>query len=103
MTQNRKKFEQIINQVFANVNNVMRMCHTDVAIASMDEQFYTYSFGDEYVAVTACIDCEDFEYVSRFTIAKLGSERVEVINVYSTNYMEGASYIYATIYDMLRA
>lgn len=96
------KFKRIINQVFANVNNVMRMYHEDVAIASMDEQIYTYSFGDKYVIATACIDCEDFEYVSRFTIAKFGSERVEVINVYSANYMKCA-YIYATICDMLGA
>jgi hypothetical protein len=44
MTQSSKKFKQTINQVFASVNHVMRMCHEDVAIASMDEQTYTYSF-----------------------------------------------------------
>lgn len=100
MTQSSKRFKQIINQAFANVNHVMQMCHKDVAIASMDEQTYTYSFGDKHVTVTACVACDDFEYVPRFTIAKLGSDYVEDISVYSANYMEGA-FIYATICDML--
>ena len=73
MTQSSKKFKQIINQAFANVNHVMRMCHEDVAIASMDEQTYTYSFGDKHVTVTACVAREDFEYVPRFTIAAANS------------------------------
>ena len=63
MTQSSKKFKQIINQAFANVNHVMQMRHEDVAIASMDEQTYTYAFGDKHVTVTACVACEDFEYV----------------------------------------
>lgn len=100
MTQSSKKFKQIINQAFANVNHVMRMCHEDVAIASMDEQTYTYAFEDKHVSVTAYVACEDFEYVSRFTVAKLGSDYVKDIKVYSANYMEGAC-IYATICDML--
>jgi hypothetical protein len=99
MTQSSKKFKQIINRAFANVNHVMQMCHKDVAIASMDEQTYTYSFGDKHVTVTACVACDDFEYVPRFTVAKLGSDYVKDINVYSANYMEGAC-IYATICDM---
>lgn len=100
MTQSSKKFKQTINQVFANVNNVMRMCHEDVAIASMDEQTYTYSFGDKHVAVTACIACEDFEYVPRFTIAAADSGYVEWLKVYSAGYMECA-YVYAAICDVL--
>lgn len=100
MTQSSKKFKQIINQAFANVNNVMQMCHKDVAIANMDEQTYTYSFGDKHVTVTACVACEDFEYVPQFTVAKLGSDYIKDIKVYSANYMEGAC-IYATICDML--
>lgn len=100
MTQSSKKFKQIINQAFANVNQVMQMCHEDVVIASMDEQTYTYSFGDKHVTVTACVACEDFEYVPQFTVAKLGSDYVKDIKVYSANYMEGAC-IYATICDML--
>lgn len=102
MTQSSKKFKQIINQAFANVNHVMKMCHEDVAIASIDEQTYTYSFGDKHVTVTACVACEDFEYVPQFTVAKLGSDYVKDIKVYSANYMEGAL-IYATICDMLGA
>lgn len=43
MTQSSKQFKHTINQVFASVNNVMRMCHEDVAMASMDEQTYTYA------------------------------------------------------------
>lgn len=100
MTQGSKKFKQIINQAFANVNHVMQMCHKDVAIASMDGQTYTYAFGDKHVTVTTCVACDDFEYVPRFTVAKLGSDYVKDINVYSANYMEGA-FIYATICDML--
>lgn len=96
MTQNSKKFEQTINKVFASVNNVMRMCHKDVVIASMDEQTYTYSLGDKHVTVTACVACEDFEYVPRFTIAALGNDDVEGLTVYSADYMECA-YIYAAI------
>ena len=100
MTQSSKKFKQIINQAFANVNHMMQMCHKDVVIASMDGQTYTYAFGDKHVTVTTCVACDDFEYVSRFTVAKLGSDYVKDINVYSANYMEGA-FIYATICDML--
>ena len=96
MTQSSKKFKQIINQVFASVNNVMCMCHEDVAIASMDEQTYTYSFGDKH----ACVACEDFEYVPRFIIAAADSNYVECLKVYSAGYMECA-YIYATICDAL--
>lgn len=96
MTQSSKKFEQTINKVFASVNNVMRMCHEDVVIASMDEQTYTYSFGDKHVTVTACVACEDFEYVPRFTIAALDDGDVEKLTVYSAGYMECA-YIYAAI------
>ena len=96
MTQSRKKFEQTINQVFANVNNVMRMCHEDVAIASMDKQIYTYSFGDKYVTVTAWVGLD----VPQFTIASLGSGRVEGIDAYSAGYMECA-YIYAVICNEL--
>lgn len=102
MTQSSKKFKQIINQAFANVNHVMQMCHEDVVIASIDEQTYTYSFGNKHVTVTACVACEDFEYVPQFTVAKLGSDYVKDIKVYSANYMEGAL-IYATICDMLGA
>lgn len=102
MTQSSKKFKQIINQAFANVNHVMQMCHEDVVIASIDEQTYTYSFGDKHVTVTACVACEDFEYMPQFTVAKLGSDYVKDIKVYSANYMEGAL-IYATICDMLGA
>ena len=100
MTQSSKQFKHIINQAFANVNHVMQMCHEDVEIASMDEQTYTYAFGDKHVTVTACVDCESFEHVPRFTVAKLGSDYVRDINVYSADYMEGA-FIYATICDML--
>jgi hypothetical protein len=100
MTQSNKKFKQTINQVFASVNNVMRMCHEDVAIASMDEQTYTYSLGDKHVTVTACVACEDFEYVPRFTIAALDDAAVEKLTVYSAGYMECA-YIYAAICDAL--
>lgn len=69
MTQSSKKFKQIINQVFANVNHVMQMCHEDVVIASMDEQIYTYSFGDKHVTVTAYVNYKGFEYAPQFTIA----------------------------------
>lgn len=100
MTQSSKKFKQIINQVFANVNHVMQMCHEDVVIASMDEQIYTYSFGDKHVTVTACVACEDFEYVPQFTIAALNDADVEKLTVYSAGYMECA-YIYAAICDVL--
>lgn len=100
MTQSSKKFEQTINKVFARVNHVMQMCHEDVAIASIDEQTYTYSFGDKHVTVTACVACEDFEYMSRFTIAALDNGDVEKLKVYSAGYMECA-YIYAAICDVL--
>ena len=100
MTQSSEKFKQIINQVFASVNNVMHMCHEDVVIASMDEQTYTYSLGDKYVTVTSCVSCEDFEYVPQFTIAALDSGDVEKLTVYSAGYMECA-YIYASICDTL--
>lgn len=100
MTQSSKKFKQTINKVFASVNHVMRMCHEDVAIASMDEQTYTYSFGDKYVTVTAYVNCEDFEYVPQFTIAALDDAAVEKLTVYSAGYMECA-YIYAAICDVL--
>lgn len=100
MTQSSKKFKQTINQVFASVNNVMRMCHEDVAIASMDEQTYTYSLGNKHVTVTACVACEDFEYVPQFTIAALDNGDVEKLKVYSAGYMECA-YIYAAICDIL--
>jgi hypothetical protein len=96
MTQSSKKFKQIINQAFANVNQVMQMCHEDVVIASMDEQTYTYAFGDKHVTVTACVACDDFEYVPRFTIAAADSDYVEWLKVYSASYMECA-YIYAAI------
>lgn len=99
MTQSSKKFKQTVKQVFANVNHVMRMCHEDVAIASMDEQTYTYAFEDKHVTVTACVNCEDFEYVPRFTIAALAAD-VEKLTVYSAGYMECA-YIYAAICDAL--
>lgn len=100
MTQSSKKFKQTINKVFSSVNHVMRMCHEDVAIASMDEQTYTYSFGDKHVTVTACVNCEDFEYVPQFTIAALDDASVEKLTVYSAGYMECA-YIYAAICDVL--
>lgn len=100
MTQSSKKFKQIINQTFANVNHVMQMCHEDVAIVSMDEQTYTYSLGDKHVTVTACVACEDFEYVPRFTIAAADNGYVERLKVYSAGYMECA-YAYAAICDML--
>lgn len=100
MTQSSKKFKQTINQVFASVNNVMLMCHEDVAIASMDEQTYTYSLSDKHVTVTACVNCEDFEYVPQFTIAALDDAAVEKLTVYSAGYMECA-YIYAAICDAL--
>lgn len=100
MTQSSEKLEQTINQVFSSVNNVMRMCHEDVVIASMDEQTYTYSLGDKHVTVTACVACEDFEYVPRFTIAALDDAAVEKLTVYSAGYMECA-YIYAAICDAL--
>lgn len=100
MTQSSKKFEQTINKVFSSVNNVMQMCHEDVVIASMDEQTYTYSFGDKYVTVMACVSCEDFEYVPQFTIAALDNGDVEKLKVYSAGYMECA-YIYAAICDVL--
>lgn len=100
MTQSRKKFKQTINKVFASVNNVMQMCHKNVVIASMDEQTYTYSFGDKHVTVAACVACEDFEYVPRFTIAALDNGDVEKLKVYSAGYMECA-YIYAAICDVL--
>lgn len=93
MTQSIK---QTINQVFSSVNHVMRMCHEDVAIASIDEQTYTYSLGDKHVTVTACVNCEDFEYVPRFTIAAADSDYVECLNVYHAGYMECA-YVYAAI------
>lgn len=96
MTQSSKEFKQIINQAFANVNKVMRMCHKDVAIANMDEQTYIYSFGDKH----ACVACEDFEYVPRFTIAAADSDYVEWLKVYSADYTECA-YVYATICGML--
>lgn len=100
MTQSSKKFKKIINLVFASVNNVMRMCHEDVVIASMDEQTYAYSLGDKHVTVTAYVACEEFEYVPRFTIAALDDGDVEKLTVYSAGYMECA-YIYATICDAL--
>lgn len=100
MTQSSKKFKQTINKVFARVNNVMRMCHEDVVIANMDEQTYTYSFGDKHVTVSACVACEDFEYAPRFTIAALDDSDVEKLTVYSAGYMECA-YIYAAICDAL--
>lgn len=100
MTQNSKKFKHTINQVFASVNNVMRMCHEDVAIASMDEQTYTYAFGNKHVTVTACVDCESFEYAPRFTVAALGADEVHNLTVYSAGYMECA-HIYAAICDVL--
>lgn len=102
MTQSSKKFKQIINQAFANVNHVMQMCHKDVAIASMDGQTYTYAFGDKHVTVTTCVACDDFEYVPRFTIAKLGSGKVDKLTVYNADYMECA-YVYAAICGMLGA
>jgi hypothetical protein len=94
------KFKQIINQAFANVNHVMQMCHEDVAIASMDEQTYTYSLGDRHVTVASCVACEDFEYVPQFTIAALDDGDVKKLTVYSADYMECA-YIYAAICDTL--
>ena len=100
MTQSSKKFKQIINQVFANVNHVMQMCHEDVVIASMDEQTYTYSLGDKHVTVTAYVNYKGFEYAPLFVIAALGSDDVEELTVYSAGYMECA-YIYATICDAL--
>lgn len=100
MTQSSKKFKQIINQVFANVNHVMQMCHKDVAIASMDGQTYTYAFGDKHVTVTACVACEEFEYVPRFTVAAADSGYVEWLKVYSADYMECA-YVYAAICNVL--
>lgn len=100
MTQSSKKFKQTINQVFANVNHAMRMCHEDVAIASMDEQTYTYSSGDKHVTVTACVACEDFEYVPRFTIVAADSGYVKWLKVYSAGYMECA-YVYAAICGVL--
>lgn len=100
MTQSSKKFEQTINQVFSSVNHVMQMCHKDVSIASIDEQTYTCSLGDKHVTVAACVDCEDFEYVPRFTIAALDDGDVEKLTVYSAGYMECA-YIYAAICDAL--
>lgn len=100
MTQSSKKFKQTINKVFARVNNVMRMCHENVVIANMDEQTYTYSFGDKHVTVTACVACEDFEYMPQFTIAALDNGDVEKLKVYSAGYMECA-YIYAAICDVL--
>ena len=100
MTQSSKKFKQTINKVFASVNNVMCMCHEDVVIASIDEQTYTYSLGDKHVTVTACVACEDFEYVPRFTIAALDDADAEKLTVYSAGYMECA-YIYAAICDTL--
>lgn len=48
------------------------------------------------MTVTACVDCESFEYVPRFTIAASGSDNVEGINVHNAGYMECA-YIYAAI------
>lgn len=100
MTQSSKKFKQTINQVFASVNNVMRMCHEDVAIASMDEQTYTYSFGDKHVTVTAYVNYNGFEYAPLFVIAALGSDDVEELTVYSAGYMECA-YVYAAICQTL--
>lgn len=100
MTQSSKKFNQIINQAFANVNHVMQMCHEDVAIASVDEHTYTYSLGDKHVTVAACVACDDFEYVPQFTIAAADSDYVEWLKVYSAGYMECA-YVYATICDVL--
>lgn len=96
MAQSRKKFEQIINQAFANVNNAMRMCHEDVAIASMDEQIYTYSFGDKYVVVTAWVSLE----VPQFTIASPDSGCVKGIDVYSADYME-CTHVYTAICNEL--
>lgn len=96
MTQSSKKFKQIINQAFANVNHVMQMCHEDVAIASMDEQTYTYAFEDKHVTVTAYVNYKGFEYVPQFTIAALGSGNVERVTVYNADYMECA-YVYAAI------
>lgn len=100
MTQSSKKFKQTINKVFASVNNVMQMCHDDVTITSMDEHTYTYSLGDKHVTVTACVACEDFEYMPQFTIATLDNGDVEKLKVYSAGYMECA-YIYAAICDVL--
>ena len=96
MTQSSKKFKQTVKQVFANVNHAMRMCHEDVAIASMDEQTYTYSLGDKHVTVTAYVNYKGFEYAPQFTIAALGSDDVEELTVYSAGYMECA-YVYAAI------
>lgn len=100
MTQSSKKFKQTINNVFASVNKAMHMCHEDVAIASMDEHTCDYSLGDKHVTVTACVVCDDFEYVPRFTIAAADSNYVECLKVYNAGYMECA-YIYATICDAL--
>lgn len=100
MTQSSKKFKQTVKQVFANVNHVMRMCHEDVAIASMDEQTYTYSFCDKHVTVTAYVNYKGFEYVPQFTIAALGSDEVDKLTVYNADYMECA-YVYAAICGML--
>ena len=100
MTQSSEKFKQTISQVFASVTRAMRMCHEDVAIASMDEQTYTYSFGDKHVTVTACAACKDFECVPRFTIAALDDGDVDKLTVYSAGYIECA-YIYAAICDAL--
>ena len=100
MTQSSKKFKQTINQVFANVNHVMQMCHEDVVIASMDEQIYAYSLGDKHVTVTAYVNYKGFEYAPQFVIAALGSDDFEELTVYSAGYMECA-YIYATICDAL--
>lgn len=100
MTQSSKKFKQTVKQVFANVNHVMCMCHEDVAIASMDEQTYTYSFCDKHVTVTAYVNYKGFEYAPLFVIAALGSDDVEELTVYSAGYMECA-YVYAAICQTL--
>lgn len=102
MTQNSKKFQKIISQVLANVNHVMRMCHENVAIASIDKNTYAYALGDKHVIVTACVDCETYEYVPRITIAAADSGYVEWLTVYNADYMECA-YVYAAICGMLGA
>jgi hypothetical protein len=102
MTQSSKKFQKTIDNVFAAVNRVMRMCHEDVEIASLDNSTYTYALGDKHVTVMACVDCNDFEYVPQFTIAALGSDEVDKLTVYNADYMECA-YVYAAICGMLGA
>lgn len=102
MTQSSKKFQKTIDNVFAAVNRVMRMCHENVEIASSDNSAYTYALGDKHVTVTACVDCNDFEYVSQFTIAALGNGEVDKLTVYNADYMECA-HVYAAICGMLGA